>query len=874
MRASRMRRMRPSVLVLLLVLGLGGAPPASVGSQQSAIPTPGEFFGRTIGAAGVLIPHSEILRYYEVLAERTDRVQLRQVGRTTELRPFYYALVSSPENLARLDELIEANDKLYDPRGVGDEEAQAIIASNPSFVIVNGQIHSTEVGASQGGILLAHRLATGTDAEVEKILKNVVIAHVPVHNPDGQEMVYEWLDRYRGTEHENSQPPFLYQKYVGHDNNRDWYMFTQVETRLSIQMQNLLHPQFTLDQHQQGSTGSRIFVPPFEDPWEPNVDPAIQASNNMIGAFMGQYLTARDYAGVEWKQRYDAWTPARAYYHTHGGVRILTEVASANFADDIEIPFEAIGSTHQERHWYFPMPWQGGTWRFSEVVDYHYTSAMAALRAAADLREHLLAGMYAAQRRSVEPDLSSDPPFAFVLPANQVDPPVTAKLLKVLQIADVDIERAGAAFRAGGRDYAAGSHIVRFAQPAGRFAKSVLERQEYPQLYLYEGGPLDPPYDVTAHTLPMLMNVRVDRVDAAFDVAAELVETVMAPAGGLVEPAGTDAAVAYLMDPQVNNSYSVAAAMGGRSLSRSTRGFEAAGRAWPAGTWIQQLPAGADGILVRQELAATVRKHHVRAFGVARLPGVAKGWVGPPAVGIYQSYVASMPEGWLRFVLDQHQIPFEVLHDDDIRAGDLARFGVIFVPDNSSTAIVDGRSATPSNSRGRQTAAAPPQYAGGLGEEGVAMLRAYVEEGGTVFTWGRATGFASQHLGASGDSLGTGLSRTEFNIPGSLLRVEVDVDHPLGFGLTPETPIFYWNSPFWSPAGEQATSVATYPSSDLLLSGWIQGEERLAGNSALLENRVGQGRVIRVGFSPEYRAQAHHTFKVIFNAIFPPQESD
>ncbi len=857
-----MRSVRVRWLACLLV---GASVSIVAPAAGEDIPHPNAYFGREVGAAGVLIRHSEILEYYELLAHRSDRVQLHHLGDTTDGRPFYYALISAPGNLARLDDLLADNARLYDPRGLGDAEANRILEDGRAIVIVNGQIHSTEVGASQGGVLLAHRLASATDSETEHILENVVIAHVPVHNPDGQEMVARWLDSQRGTAHQNSPPPFLYQRYAGHDNNRDWYMFTQLETRLSIRLDNRLHPQFTLDQHQQGSNQSRIFVPPFEDPWEPNVDAALIASNNLLGTFMGQYLTARGYRGVEWKQRYDAWTPARAYPHTHGGVRLLTEVASANYADDLEIAPDQLAAAYRERHWYFPDPWPGGTWRFRDVVDYHYAGAMAALRAAADLRPHLLRGMLEAQRRSVSPPAGA--PYAFVMPASQPDPPVAAKLQEVLLVADVELEVARAPFTATGRDYDAGSVVVRFAQPAGRFAKSVLERQQYPRMYLYEGGPIDPPYDVTAHTLPLMMNVVVDTVVEPFAADLEAIESPRQPTGGLVDPSGD--AVTYLLDARVNNTYGVAAQLGGSGLRRSLEPFEAAGRSWPAGSWIYTLPKGAASIAALQQLAALVAENRVTAWGVSEPPSVSTGWVAEPRVGIYQSYVPSMPEGWTRFVFEQHGIPFDTIGDGDIRRGDLDPYGLLIVPPASADDIVAGLPGVGRQRNGRRRPPSPPRVAGGSGAEGVAALRAYLAAGGTVLTWGASTELAVRYFDAP-QSLHSGLSRTVFNVPGSILRARMDTGHWLGFGMQTETPVFFWNSPFWKSTAD-ARVVASYPGQDLLMSGWIQGEQELAGSAALLELPRGDGRLIMIGFSPEYRAQTHHTFKVLFNAVFRPR---
>ncbi len=872
-------RVTVSLIVLIAAVAFVGANAVTPGFAAQALPTPSEYFGVEIGDPGALVKHQRILEYYRELERLSDRVRVEVVGESTEGRPVYYAIVTSPENHRRLDELVEMNRKLYDPRGVPDDQAQQIIRDGKTFVIANHQIHSTEVGASQGAILLAHRLASGDDHEVARILDEVVLVHVPVHNPDGQERVYEWLAEQRGTPYENSAPPFLYQKYTGHDNNRDWYMFTQVETQHSIRMQNEFHPQFTLDQHQMGSNGSRIFVPPFEDPWEPGVDPALIASNNLIGTFMGQYLTSKGYEGVEWKERYDAWTPARSYYHYHGGVRILTEVASARYADALEIPFERISEDYRRTRWSFPMPWPGGTWTFKEVVDYHYQSAMAAMLAAADLGEQLRRGMYAAQRRSVEPP--DDSPYAFVFPAHQVDPPTSRRLLQVLQMADVEIEQAESGFTAGGRSYGAGSHVVRFAQPAGRFAKTMLERQEYPQIYLYEGGPLDPPYDVTAHTLPLLMNVDVDVVDEPFTADLAAVAAVGLPQGALVT-AGVDtpavaAPTAYLLDPRVNNSYVAASRIWDEGLTRATEGFEAAGRTWPAGTFVVPLTpplvSMAEALDIGREVAELAEDLGIEIVAVTEPIDVPLALVGEPRAAIFQSYSPSMPEGWFRWVLDDYGIPFDVLHYDDIRPGVLERYGVLFLPPGggSPRQMVEGRGA----GGGRGGGPTPPPYAGGIGDEGVQAIRDFVEGGGVLFTWAGSWTFLTEYMGVDATAVTDGLPRTEFNIPGSILRVEVDTDNPLAYGLPEETAIFFRNDTAWSPETPGSNVVARYPAEDLLMSGWIQGEQHLVNQAAMLEVPLGRGRMVIAGFYPEYRGQAHLTFKMMFNAIlYPRGEAD
>jgi hypothetical protein len=524
------------------------------------------------------------------------------------------------------------------------------------------------------------------------------------------------------------------------------------------------------------------------------------------------------------------------------------------------------------------MPWPGGTWTFKEVVDYHYQSSVAAMLAAADLGEQLRRGMYAAQRRSVEPPAGA--PYAFVFPVEQVDPPVTRELLGVLEMADVEIEEAASDFTAGGRTYRAGSHVVRFAQPAGRFAKTVLERQDYPQIFLYEGGPLDPPYDVTAHTLPLLMNVEVDFIDQPFNADLVAVEHVTRPTGAVVTVGVDDPAVgtptAYLLDPRVNASYSAAVDLWDSGLARATESFEAAGRTWPAGTFVvplsEPLVSPTEALAIGREMEQLAERFGIEVVGVTEPVDASLALVGQPRVAIYQSHSPSMPEGWFRWVLDHYEIPFDILHAADIQAGALQRYGVLFLPPGggSPRQMVEGRGAGGGRG-GRGGGQIPPEYAGGIGPEGVRAMQEFVEEGGVLFTWSGAWTCLTEYMGVDAEAVNDGLPQTEFNIPGSILRVEVDTNNPLAYGLPAEAPIFFRNDEAWSPDTPGSNVVARYPADGLLLSGWIQGEQYLVNQAAMLEIPRGRGRMVMAGFYPEYRGQAHLTAKMMFNAIFYPR---
>ena len=439
-------------------------------------------------------------------------MSVEEVGKTTEGRPFVIATVTSEANHARLEEIRRTNARLADPRGLGDEEAERLVQSGKAIVAMAYSIHSTEVGGTLAALRLLHRLAASDDERVRAMLDATVLLVIPSHNPDGTDIVSEWYRKQLGTPFEGTAPPVLYHPYVGHDNNRDWYMFTQQETLLTLRhLHQRWHPQIFHDVHQMGARGARLFVPPYTDPWEPNVDPALTAAVGALGSHVASRLTSAGRSGVVTGAIFDAWTPARAYPHTHGGVRILSETASARIATPLEVKpqeLEGRGSEYDPRSASsnFPAPWPGGTWRLADIVETQLQASLAILEHAAQNREHWLRTALVARRNAV----ARREPFAFVIPPAQADASAVRRLVEVLRLGEVEVERAQAAFVAGERRYPAGSLVVRLQQPASGFAKTLLERQRYPERREYAGGPPKAPYDVTAHTLPLLLGVEVE----------------------------------------------------------------------------------------------------------------------------------------------------------------------------------------------------------------------------------------------------------------------------------------------------------------------------------------------------------------------------
>jgi len=506
---SRPDLMRRSLQLLAPLLF--ACAPAAV--AQRAVPTPASVLGFAPGTDRRLVEWDTIVRYFRVLDSASSRVSVRELGKTTDGAPFIVAFISSAENLARLPALRRIQEQLADPRLAPDTMAAArLIAQGRTFVLMTSSVHSTEVGGHLSPLEIAYRLASAPTAAERQILSRTVLMLVPSMNPDGVNIVSRWYQQTLGTSAEGAGPPELYHHYTGHDNNRDWYAFTQVETRLVVDsLYGVWHPQVTMDIHQQGSNGARLFIPPYMDPVEPNVDPILVQGVNGLGTDIARRLTMDGFTGISIASTYDAWTPARAFQHYHGAVRILTETASASLATPIAVNADSLrpglGVDPRVTSWSFVSRWGGGRWTLGDIVRYQTAGAMAMLEQVARNDDQWRRASWLVSRRAVHG--WEGWPYAFVIPTANQDRAALATLLEIMRHGQVEVRQALQPFSVGGERFTPGSYVIVLRQPYAAFAKALLERQVYPDLREYPGGPPKRPYDVTAHTLPLLLGVRV-----------------------------------------------------------------------------------------------------------------------------------------------------------------------------------------------------------------------------------------------------------------------------------------------------------------------------------------------------------------------------
>ncbi|MDR3719880.1 MAG: M14 family metallopeptidase [Bryobacteraceae bacterium] len=783
-------------------------------SAVAAAPDPSSFLGHPIGQDKSPVEWAQVTAYYRALEHGSDRVRVIEYGRSTEGRPMIAAIVSAPENLKRLDRFQEIQRRLSDPRITPEDEAGKLIAEGKTIVLITCSVHSTEVVSTLSSMEFAWRLASGATPKLKQVLDNVIVIIAPSINPDGVDIVAKWYKQTLGTPFEGTPPPELYQKYIGHDNNRDWYIFSQAETRAVVsKLHNVWHPQIVYDVHQMGSGAARMFVPPWMDPIDPNVDPVIAQEANMLGMGMATDLTAAGRKGVAVNAVYDFWTPGRHYQSYHGGMRILTESASARLFSPIEMKAGHLdangpGYSPRVRSWNHLEPWPGGTWRVRDIMEDQLIAMESLCWQAAVRREDLLRNFYGINRRAVE----RREPYAFIVPAVQRDPSAARKLLETLDFGAIEIERASAPIASGDETWPAGSYVIRMQQPWSAWAKTLLERQDYPNLREYPGGPPKRPYDVTAQTLPMLMGVRVDSagkpIEGALRRAREIAFQPERPAGtGVLSASDSD-------------------------------------------TWKRVTQAWKEG-------ASVYRSSSTGDFRLS--PAAGFELVKKPRVGLYRSFVPNMDEGWTRWIFEQFGWPYESAGNAAIRSGRLIeKFDAIVFPDQRADVIANGY----------LPGAMPDAYLGGLGVKGAEALRQFLADGGRLIFLNQSGGYAASQLGVKVRNTLEGQSNRDVYCPGSLLNVKSESADPALAGVPAEFAVWNESSPVWEPLeGTPARVLLRYASTRVLASGWLLGEWYYAGKPALLEVGVGKGKVYLFGMRPQYRAQSYLTLKLLFNVM-------
>jgi hypothetical protein len=852
--------MKPALTVALCV-ALRAALAAPLALTAQSVPSPEEFFGHPMGADRQLVRWDRLVAYYDSVGVLSDRVEVRHVGASTLGNPFLVIFVSSPANLAGLDGIRERNAVLQDPRGRTQEQIDDAIM-NGKVVFVQGYgLHSTEVASSQTAAEVLYDLATSTDDATLQILDNTVSILVPNMNPDGNVIVTDWYDRWVGTPYEGVSPPELYHPYVGHDNNRDAFMLNTVESRYVAQL--LFRdwtPQAFIDHHQMGAYTARIYLPPYAEPIRPGADPLVWRELAWYGAQMAYRMDEAELTGAIGSAIYSGWGHFGFHWITpfHNIAGMLTESASARLATPLFVqPDQLRGARalpEYDAQTTFPSPWPGGWWHVRDIVERQVVASLAPLEMAARNRETVLRNAYNKASRQIERG-REDEVAAYVIPADQHDHVTMQRMVDRLLDQGVSVEQALDDFDHEGRVYGAGTYVVSTAQPKRGVIRWLLGRTFYPDNSFTrdrDGEPIAP-YDMSTDNLAEFMGVRVDPV-------ATPVEATLAGVYGSLEASGIVSlgTYGYVLDGRLNDA------------------FDAVNRLFAAGVPVRRAHHDGEGFRAGDFLVGPGAEEVV-VEGAADESGVdfaaldtdatgASYPLTPRRIGVYQRYYGgNIDEGWTRWLLEDFQFEYSTIRDADVTSGRLGQlFDVIVLPDDSEEMMLG-----PDSARAEEY---PPEYRSGFGRAGVEALKAFVQTGGTLVTLSRAGELVLDEFDVPVRDVVAGRWGSDFWAPGSTLRVRVDHDDPLGYGV-PDRALatFMAGGQVYEtiPGARSAdvTRLVTYVDRDVLQSGWLLGEDAIANRAAMVSIRQGRGSIVMIGFRAQHRAQTHGTFKLFFNTL-------
>jgi Zinc carboxypeptidase len=853
----------------------------SITGAQSALPTPESVLGHKVGADYKIATYDETVEYFQKLDAASDRMQMIRAGTSTQGRPYWLGAISSSANLAKIDRYREIARRLAHPAGLSEADARQLAREGRAIVHIDGGLHASEVAGPQHTMQLAYDLlAKADDPEYAHIFENVILLLWPTINPDGQQMVAEWYRGNVGTPFEVAPMPKLYQEYVGHDNNRDGYMLNMIESRVMEHAWRQWEPQIIHVHHQTSPFPTRIWLPPFAEPIATQAPYLISREINMIGMAIAKGLEERGQVGAtHMGTGFDAWYPGYIDYKPvfQNISSFWTETALYSYATPRLYTLNDFPPNMRDLRpqALYTSPWPGGWWRLRDAVEYMETASLSVLDYASRYREHVLLNRYRAGRWQID-KYTNAPPHAYFVPQKQRDPAAAVELLRRLAFQGVRVSQLTAATTIDGPAFPAGTWVVPMDQEFAETARQVLDVQRYPDLRESPDGPLEQPYDAAGWTLPFQMGVAVTplltpitadlrgklkalgtdlpangpvtpydpgSVDVSpFDSVPGVGFETSSLAAAIVPPAGkvTGSGPALALDPAQNNTFA--------ALNKAWAGK---GRiAFAAGKYIVSglTPAQQDELVTAYALQAERTAAPAGARELKR-----------PRVGLYRPWMASMDEGWTRWMLERYRFQVVSLHPQDFRNATLAdRVDALIIADEARGLI-----------EGYAKGVVPAQYEGGIGEDGVRAIDAFVKGGGTLVCFNRATAFAIEQFALPVKNVVAGMKRQEFFTGGSVLEVQTATTHPVMAGMPDRAAIFVEASPaFETGEGYTGEVLARYQATGSpLLSGYLLGERFLNNRAAALDVPHGQGHIVLLGFRPQWRGQPFGTFRVVFNAV-------
>lgn len=851
-------------------------------AQNGPIPQPEKFFGFVPGSDRNVFDYEKLVAYYQRLDESSNRVKMFPIGMSSMGKPMYVVCISDSANINNLDVLKAINKRLAMDPEIPQNQLQSLIKNGKVFVMATLSMHAGEVGPAQASPLIAYDLATTRDPEKLNWLENIVYMIVPTHNPDGMDMVVNNYNKYKGTKYEGAELPAVFNKYVGHDNNRDYIALTQQESKIiSAVYSRNWYPQVLIDKHQMGTSGVRYSVPPPADPVSENIFEELWNWQWVFGSAMAKDMLNAGLTGVAQHYMFDDYWPGSTETSEWKNViSMLTECASAKIAtpvfvepNELRVGGKGLGEYKQSVN--MTDPWPGGWWKLSDIVRYETVSAMSLLKTASLHKEEILSLRNLACRKEVELG-NTQPPFYYILPLKQTDQGELVQLVNLLDQHGIDLYSLKADTSMEGKSFQRGDIVIPLAQPYRAFIKETMEKQTYPARHYTPGGELIRPYDVASWSLPLHKGL----------VCSELVLT-RSMTGSLqkitlpftLNHSLDKSAVGFCLTSANNDSYRLAFLL-------SAAGFKVRRFSTPAIIKGETFPAGSFRVENDRsdKLFSILQTALVTPLAADEDTGVTTEELKIPRIALVETNFHDMDAGWTRFIFDSYGIPFTVLKPADIPGTKLSdKFDCLVFPDDEKSILMDGK-----EKEGNDLALSgfPPEYTKGMGKDGLDAVLSFLDKGGKIISWGESV---SLFLGLQSIKLSDN-AKDEFQLPvkdvsdnlkkeglycpGSLLSITLVDDNPLTWGMAGKSGIFYQGGPVFSTSqplfDTDRRAIAVFSESKILVSGYCEKEEKLADRTAMVWAKKGKGQLVLYGFSPVFRASVPVTYKLLFNALLLP----
>lgn len=842
---------------------------------------PSEHFGFKPGADKMLFEYEALIDYLKKLEKSSPRLKLEKIGESPMGKTMYGAFFSHPDNIQNLDELRKINKELALNHELSEEKQKEYIRKGKVFLVATLSMHASEVGPSQAAPLIAHKLLTTQDPDTTGWMKDVVYMMVPSHNPDGMDMVVDHYKEYKGTKYEGSSMPGVYHKYVGHDNNRDFITLSQKDNRaISKIFSHTWFPQVMVEKHQMGSTGPRYFVPPNHDPIAENIDAGIWNWIGIFGMNMIKDMTRNDLAGVSQHYSFDNYWPGSTETCIWKNViGFLTECASVQYASPIyveenELSVWGKGLSEYKKSINMPLPWEGGWWRLSDIMDYEVVSTMSIIKSCANHKEDILNFRNEMCQKEVNRG-RTQAPYYYILPEDQHDKSELVNLVNLLDEHGVQRYVLQEPVEIEDRRYGKGDVVIPLAQPFRPFIKEVMESQQYPVRHYTPGGEMIKPYDITSWSLPLHRGVECDEID----VRSETLENALKQLEGQ-----------YRIPKSIPNDYQAAVFPFSNNESYKAA-FLAKEMDLPVHYVSQEVNVGNqslnEGAFIipssnanRKDVSRLIEQVDVPPLFAEEQPDGEWQNLDFPKIALIETYQHDVDAGWTRYVFDIYNIPFDVIHPGEIQEMELNNYDVLVFPDQDKSVFLKGKYESENQYRMSDY---PPEYTKGMEKEGLRKVMNFVDEGGKIVSWGESTELfmgkqtipineeEKETFRLPIDNVAEDIKENGFYCPGSFVKIDLDNQRVFTRGMPDKTGVFYRGDPVFSthtPVFDMDRRVlGHFPEENILLSGFAEKEKEIAEKPAWVWVKKGSGELIMFSFKPQFRASTQADYKMIFNSL-------